>query len=171
MSTPSVAPRIEEPSSMAGSAPPVSSEEPGAFSPLLLACALVLLPRLAVFPWSENLYGDAVVRTELAQRWLQNPHWISHMDDGAFQYGPLHVYLVAGALALGIDREDAGRWVSLLFGVLTVLPLWSLSRRLAGIAGAWWAVAGLALWGVPIPMSTPPGSESGGPLPGPWGLG
>jgi len=147
---------------MAGSPPRVSSEEARAIWSLLFACALVLLPRLAVFPWSENLYGDAVVRTELAQRWLQNPHWIAHMDDGAFQYGPLHVYLVAGALALGIDHEDAGRWVSLLFGVLTVLPLWSLSRRLGGAQAAWWATAGLALWGMHIQMSTTGGSESVG---------
>src|SRR6516162_6842207 len=159
MSTPSVAPRIEEPS-IAGSAPRVSSEEAKALYRLLLACALVLLPRLAVFPWSENLYGDAVVRTELAQRWLQNPHWIVHMDDGAFQYGPLHIYLVAGALALGIDREDAGRWVSLLFAVLSVLPLWSLARRLGGIQAGWWATAGFALWGMHIQMSTTAGSES-----------
>jgi 4-amino-4-deoxy-L-arabinose transferase-like glycosyltransferase len=132
----------------------VSTEEARATWALVLACALVLLPRLVVFPWSENLYGDAATRTELAQRWLAAPHWISHMDDGAYQFGPLHLYLVAGALALGVDREDAGRWVSLLFGVLTVLPLWSLSRRLAGMAGAWWAVAGLALWGMHIRMST-----------------
>ncbi|MGZ3480050.1 MAG: ArnT family glycosyltransferase [Myxococcaceae bacterium] len=161
MPTPSVAPRIED-TSMSGSPPRVSSEEARAVWSLLFACALVLLPRLAVFPWSENLYGDAVVRTELAQRWLANPHWIAHMDDGAFQYGPLHVYLVAGALALGIDREDAGRWVSLLFGVLSVLPLWSLSRRLGGIQGAWWATAGFALWGMHIQMSTTAGSESVG---------
>ena len=147
---------------MASSPPRASSEEARAVWSLLFACALVLLPRLAVFPWSENLYGDAVVRTELAQRWLQNPHWIAHMDDGAFQYGPLHVYLVAGALALGIDREDAGRWVSLLFGVLSVLPLWSLSRRVGGVQGAWWATAGLALWGMHIQMSTTAGSESVG---------
>jgi len=79
MPTPSAAPRIEDPSSMAGSPPRVSSEEARAIWSLLFACALVLLPRLAVFPWSENLYGDAVVRTELAQRWLQTPHWIAHM--------------------------------------------------------------------------------------------
>ena len=84
------------------------------------------------------------------------------MDDGAFQYGPLHVYLVAGALALGIDREDAGRWVSLIFGVLSVFPLWSLSRRLGGLQAAWWATAGLALWGMHIQMSTTAGSESVG---------
>ncbi len=159
MRPPSVVPGLEE-SSLAGSPSRTSAEEAGVAWSLLLACALVLLPRLAVFPFSENLYGDAVARTELAQRWLTAPHWIAHMDDGAFQYGPLHLYLVAGALALGIDREDAGRWVSLLFGVLSVLPLWSLSRRLSGTAGAWWATIGLALWGMHIQMSTTGGSES-----------
>ena len=115
MPTPSVAPRIED-SSVAGSPPRVSSEEARALCRLLFACALVLLPRLAVFPGARTSTATRWCATELAQRWLQNPHWIAHMDDGAFQYGPLHVYLVAGALALGIDREDAGRWVSLCSG-------------------------------------------------------
>ena len=159
MPVPSVASAVEE-SAFSGSLPRVSTEEARATWALVLACALVLLPRLVVFPWSENLYGDAAIRTDLAERWLAAPHWISHMDDGAYQFGPLHLYLVAGALALGVDKEDAGRWVSLLFGVLTVLPLWSLTRRLSGVAGAWWAVAGLALWGMHIQMSTTAGSES-----------
>src|SRR5215468_50325 len=107
MPSPFVAPRLED-SSVAGSPPRVSSEEARALYRLLFACALVLLPRLAVFPWSENLYGDAVVRTELAQRWLQNPHWIAHMDDGAFQYGPLHVYLVARSRWGSTARTRAG---------------------------------------------------------------
>src|SRR4029453_14353137 len=43
-----------------------------------------------------------------------------------------------------------------------VLPLWSLSRRLGGLQAAWWATAGLALWGMHIQMSTTAGSESVG---------
>src|SRR5215813_14177078 len=162
MPVPSVASAVVEEPALSGSPPRVSTEEARATWALVLACALVLLPRLVVFPWSENLYGDAAIRTELAQRWLASPHWISHMDDGAYQFGPLHLYLVAGALALGVDREDAGRWVSLLFGVLTVLPLWSLSRRLGGAQAAWWAIVGFALWGMHIQMSTTAGSESVG---------
>src|SRR5256885_2300096 len=43
--------------------------------PLVLVLA-TLLPRLALFFFNENLYGDAAVRTDLARQWLQSPHWI-----------------------------------------------------------------------------------------------
>src|SRR5262249_60314445 len=75
---------------------------------------------------------------------------------------PRPVCRVGGGLRRGIGREAAGRWVGLLFGVLSVLPLWSLTRRLGGTQSAWWAVAGLALWGMHIQMSTTGGSESVG---------
>jgi len=139
---------------------PRASEEPRASLVLVLLCAAVLLPRAIVFPFGENLYGDAVVRTELAGRWLERPHWIASMDDGAYQFGPLHLYAVAAALATGLVKEDAGRWVSLLFGVLTVFPLYALTRRLFGWQAGVVAGLGLAVWGMHIQMSTTAGSEA-----------
>jgi len=136
--------------------------EPRASVVLALLCAAVLLPRAAVFPFSENLYGDAVSRTELALRWLERPHWIAHMDDGAYQYGPLHLYAVAAALATGLVKEDAGRWVSLVFALLTVFPLYGLTRRLFGWRAGVVAVLSLAVWGMHIQMSTTAGSEAMG---------
>jgi 4-amino-4-deoxy-L-arabinose transferase-like glycosyltransferase len=136
--------------------------EPRASVVLALLCAAVLLPRAAVFPFSENLYGDAVSRTELAQRWIDQPHWIAHMDDGAFQYGPLHLYAVGLALGLGLVKEDAGRWVSLVFAILTVFPLYGLTRRLFGWRAGVAAVLALAVWGMHIQMSTTAGSEAMG---------
>lgn len=128
---------------------------------LLLGLLLVaaLLPRLLVFPVNENLYGDAVVRTELAERWLNAPHVITSFKDGALQFGPLHVYLVGGALTV-LGREDAGRAVSLLFGVLSVVPLFLLTRRLFGWRAG--VAAGLAFsaWGMHIQFSTTAGSEA-----------
>src|SRR5690349_13325564 len=160
MPTPSIAPRIEDTSSVTGSSPRVSSEEARAVWSLLFACALVLLPRLAVFPFSENLYGDAVVRTELAERWLRAPHWISSFADGAYQFGPLHIYVNALFLQLGIPREAAGRVASLLFGVLSVVPLYSLTRRMFGWRAGVVAGLGFALWGLHFQMSTTAGSEA-----------
>ena len=136
--------------------------EPRASVVLALLCAAVLFPRAVVFPFSENLYGDAVARTELAERWLEHPHWIASMDDGAYQYGPLHLYAIAAALASGLVKEDGGRWVSLLFGVLTVFPLYGLTRRLFGWRAGVVAVLGLAVWGMHIQMSTTAGSEAMG---------
>jgi 4-amino-4-deoxy-L-arabinose transferase-like glycosyltransferase len=129
---------------------------------LALLCAAVLLPRAIAFPFSENLYGDAVSRTELAEKWLDRPHWIASMDDGAYQYGPLHLYLVGAALATGLVKEDAGRWVSLLFALLTVFPLYGLTRRLFGWQAGVVAVLGLSVWGMHIQMSTTAGSEAVG---------
>src|SRR5689334_23192481 len=106
--------------------PPVS--EPAAWKVLLPLVVVFLLPRAVLFPFNQNLYGDAVVRTDLAARWAADPHWISSFADGAFQFGPLHLYLVGFALKHGIPRTDAGRWVSLLFGVLTLFPLYALTR-------------------------------------------
>ena len=54
----------------------------------------VALPRLALLPFNENVYGDAIPRTEMAERWMTNPHLITAFGDGAGQYGPLHLYLV-----------------------------------------------------------------------------
>lgn len=126
--------------------------------PALLA--LVLLPRLAVFGVNENLYGDSVARMELAQRWAQDPHWISSYDDGAQQFGPLHIALLGSALWLDPDPLRAGRWVSLLFGTLSVLPLFGLTRRLFGWHAGAWAGVGLALWGLHIQCSTTAASEA-----------
>jgi 4-amino-4-deoxy-L-arabinose transferase-like glycosyltransferase len=139
-----------------------ATTEPRASVVLALLCAAVLLPRAVAFPFSENLYGDAVSRTEIAEKWLERPHWIASMDDGAYQFGPLHLYLVAAALASGLVKEDAGRWVSLLFGILTVFPLYGLTRRLFGWQAGVVAVLGLAVWGMHIQMSTTAGSESVG---------
>ncbi|MCI0572552.1 MAG: glycosyltransferase family 39 protein [Myxococcaceae bacterium] len=125
-----------------------------------LLFAVALLPRLFIFPLAQNLYGDAVVRTELAQRLLSEPRVLTSFADGAYQFGPLQLYLTALPLALGIEPVDAGRWVSLLFGALTVLPLFALTRRLFGWRAGVVAVLGLSVWGMHLQMSTTAGSEA-----------
>ncbi|HLL03753.1 MAG TPA: glycosyltransferase family 39 protein [Myxococcaceae bacterium] len=124
---------------------------------LLLVAALV--PRLVVFPVNENRFGDAVARTELAERWLRQPHLIESFADGALQFGPLHVYLVGAALTV-LDREHAGRAISLLFGVLSVVPLFFLTRRLFGWRAGVWAGLALSVWGMHVQFSTTAASEA-----------
>lgn len=140
------------------SAVPAGEPEPRWVLVLLLAAAL--LPRLVLLPWSENLYGDSVVRTELAERWLREPHLITAYGDGAFQFGPLHLYLVGAALAVVRDRALAGGLVSLVFGVLTVVPLFSLSRRLFGWRAGVWACLAFSAWGLHVQFSTTAASEA-----------
>src|SRR5688572_5496282 len=64
---------------------------------------LALAPRALLLPINESFYGDAAVRTELAQSWAEAPHWIFSFHDGAFQFGPLHLYLIGALLRLGAE--------------------------------------------------------------------
>src|SRR5690349_18894790 len=130
------------------SAPTVQpTGEPG-LNPRVLAVllALTLAARLPAYAVNENWLGDAIPRTDLAQQWADAPHWISSFSDGASQFGPLHIYVVGAALKLGASRQRAGPLTSLVFGVLTVLPLAALTRRLFGREAAVWSAVALALW-------------------------
>ncbi len=138
---------------------PEPTPEPSTRLLLGLLLVVALLPRLMVFPVNENLYGDAVARTDFAERWLAAPHLIESFQDGAYQFGPLHLYVVGAALTV-LEREDAGRAVSLLFGVLSVVPLFLLTRRLFGWRAGMVAGLGLAAWGMHIQFSTTAGSEA-----------
>jgi 4-amino-4-deoxy-L-arabinose transferase-like glycosyltransferase len=125
-----------------------------------LLIAAVLLPRLLLMPFNENFYGDAVARTDLAERWANAPHLITSYGDGAYQFGPLHLYFVGAALKVVADKALAGRLVSLLFGVLAVLPLFSLTRRLFDWRAGVWAALAFSVWGMHVQMSTTAASEA-----------
>jgi 4-amino-4-deoxy-L-arabinose transferase-like glycosyltransferase len=126
---------------------------------VVLLLVFALIPRLAVYPTNENLFGDAIPRTELAEQWAQSPHVIRSFADGPGQFGPLHLYLIGAALQV-FGRADAGRAVSLLFGVLTILPLFMLTRRYFGSRAAVWACLGFSVWGLHVQFSTTAGSEA-----------
>ncbi len=132
-------------------------------NPWLVASALalvVLLPRALLFSFNENLYGDAVVRTELGLRWLNRPHWIASFKDGAYQFGPLHLYLLGLSLKLVPEREHAGRLLSLVLATVSTFPLHFLARRLFDWRAGVVACLGLAAWGIHIQMSDTAGSEA-----------
>jgi len=141
------------------SAVPEPEREPGLRLLVGLLLVAALVPRLVVFPVNENLYGDAVARTEMAERWLGEPRLIRSFGDGAYQFGPLHLYLVGAALTV-VDREHAGRAVSLLFGVLSVVPLFALTRRFFGWRAGVWACLAFSAWGMHLQMSTTAASEA-----------
>ena len=127
---------------------------------LILLMSAALLPRLILLPVNENLFGDAVIRTELAARWAAHPHWISSYADGAFQFGPLHLYLMGILLQIWPSQEHVGRLLSLIFGVLSVIPLFALTRRLMGKRAAVWACLAFSVWGIHLQFSTTAGSEA-----------
>ncbi len=140
--------------------PAAPPSEPAPWLAASLCSLAVLVPRALLFSLNENLYGDAVARTELALHWLSRPRWISSFQDGAYQFGPLHLYLLGLALKLLPDREHAGRVVSLLFGVGSTFPLFFLTRRLFHWRAAVFACLALAAWGMHIQMSDTAGSEA-----------
>lgn len=127
---------------------------------VLLLMIAVLVPRLLVFGVNENYFGDAVMRAELGGRWADRPHIIGSFDQGGYQFGPLHIVLLGILTRAGGAREDIGRWLSLLAAVLTVLPLFSMTRRMFDRNAAIVACLGLALWGMHIQFSTTAASES-----------
>jgi len=134
--------------------------EPGAQTLVLLLMSVALFPRLILLPLNENLYGDAVSRTELAARWAAHPIWISSYADGALQFGPLHLYLMGIFLQIWPSQEHVGRLLSLIFAVLSIAPLFGLTQRLMGRRAAVWACLAFSVWGMHLQFSTTAGSEA-----------
>ncbi len=134
--------------------------EPSTQRLIAVLMGVAALPRLILLPLNENLYGDAVIRTELASRWAAHPHWISSFADGAYQFGPLHLYAIGILLQVLPSREHVGRLLSLIFGVLSIIPLFGLTRRLMGRRAAVWACLAFSAWGMHLQFSTTAGSES-----------
>ena len=156
-------PRLEElPQPAPEPVPDAPSDQPAISDGMavLLFCGLALALRALVFPFTQNLYGDAVVRTELAERWLTSPKLITSFADGVLQFGPLHTYVLAAFLAVWHNRELAGRLASIVPGVLTVIPTWRVTQRLFGRRAAIWTTLGFCFWGMHIQMSTTAGSEA-----------
>ncbi len=130
------------------------------FAVVALLMFAVLAPRLMVFGVNENYFGDAVMRAELGGRWAERPRVIGSFDQGGYQFGPLHIVLLGLLTRAGGSREDIGRWLSLFAALLTVVPLFSLTRRIFDRSAAIVACLGLAAWGMHIQFSTTAASES-----------
>ncbi len=117
-----------------------------------------LLARALPLWLSVEHYGDAPVRIEAAERWLAAPHlWHGFLE--AFQYGPLHLTLLAGAVAVA-GRFAGPKLLSLAFGLAGVWLLHKLARRVAGPRAARFAALALALSPMHIQASTTGASEA-----------
>ncbi len=123
---------------------------------LLLASA----PRVIAFLFTENVYGDAVVRTWLGYMWVNSPHVIGSFDQGGYQFGPLQLYLVGLATLLPMPMADSGRLISLFTGVLTTWPLLALTSNLFGARATKLTAAAFAFWGLHIQFSTTTSGEA-----------
>jgi 4-amino-4-deoxy-L-arabinose transferase-like glycosyltransferase len=121
--------------------------------------ALALLVRLPGLLLGVEHYGDAPVRVEIAERWAAAPHFFRGFSE-VYQYGPLHLALIGGALLVHPDRILSPRLLSLCFGLLGVFLLWRLTRRAFGDGAAWLAALGLSLDTVHLQASTSAASEA-----------
>jgi hypothetical protein len=127
---------------------------------LALLFGVTLVARALAFPFTENLYGDAVVRTEIAEHWLAAPKFITSFSDYVCQFGPLHTYYLAAFLKVWSNREVCSRLSSMVVGLLTIWPLYRLTLREFGRTAAIWAGLAFSLWGLHIQSSTTAGSEA-----------
>lgn len=123
------------------------------------ALAGVTIVRALVFPFAWNLYGDAPARVETVLQWIRQPCFLRSFE-GARQFGPLNVYLLAGLYWLVPDKYVVPRLLSLALGSLSAWPLYRLSearfgRRAAAISGG-----ALALYGLHIQSCTTATSEA-----------
>jgi 4-amino-4-deoxy-L-arabinose transferase-like glycosyltransferase len=122
--------------------------------------AIFALTRGGVFPYAENLYGDSVARSEIAQRWADDPHLLTSVKNDVFQFGPLHFYAMGTALKIWPSREHATRLVSLLLALAMVFPAYRLGKRLFSRRAAVAALLAIAAWGLHIQASTTAASEA-----------
>ena len=111
------------------------------FKRLLLICSAGLLLRLVFLPISETTEADAVSRVFAAQRWLMEPHFITH---GV--WGPLYTYLVALAMWIIPDAVIAPVLLNIVFAVATAIPLYFFTKNEFGERGAVFVAAAFVFY-------------------------
>jgi 4-amino-4-deoxy-L-arabinose transferase-like glycosyltransferase len=125
----------------------------------LIALFAGLAARLPAFFLGVEHYGDAPVRIELAERWLAAPHlWRGFTE--TFQFGPLHLSLLASSLALWPARHWSPKLFSLACGLASVVLLYRLARRFVAKESAFAASMILAFSPLHIQASTTAASEA-----------
>lgn len=115
--------------------------------------------RVAAFPFAQNLYGDAVVRAEMSERFAEEPRALVSYRE-VWQFGPLPFYVNMAVMQAWGDRDAAPRAVSLVAGTATVAPLYRLAAAVAGPVAAGWAGLAFAVYGMHVQASTTAASEA-----------
>jgi Dolichyl-phosphate-mannose-protein mannosyltransferase len=98
---------------------------------LLILCAGSVL-RIASFCLSENAGGDALARVGLTAQWLQNPSLKFHFD----VWLPIHFWMIGAMSLIGGNVELAGRLLSLILGIASIVAFWKLTEELDGLETA-----------------------------------
>ncbi|MCI0415683.1 glycosyltransferase family 39 protein [bacterium] len=120
---------------------------------LLILFASVI--RLLVFPYTSiTNEGDSVSRILISWDWLENPTFITHGG-----WGPLHFYLIAGALWLWFDPVHSPALLHIFISIITAIPLWAFVRREWGETAALFVSAAYLFYPLSFRLGFLPTSE------------
>ena len=103
---------------------------------LYLIVFLGFIMRLVALPFSQVVDADAVTRVFIAEKWLEDPHFIF---EGIWL--PFHFYFNAIAIAIFGERVTGPILFHILLTCLTAIPLYHFTKREFSEKGAWFAAA------------------------------
>lgn len=108
----------------------------GEIAGVLVLFVAAFLARLVLLQNTDNfISGEAPGRVLQTMSWMNNPGYVP----GHYGYGPLHFYLMAGALYLWNDPAFSPRLISLIFGALLILPFYYFVRLIFDRGVAFWS--------------------------------
>lgn len=108
---------------------------------LILIFFFGLFIRLIALPFSRTNTFDPVERIDIAWRWLENPHIVTHGI-----WAPLHTYLIAGSMWLVEDPILPPILINILFSVATVIPLFLFTKKEFGEKESWFVACAFLLY-------------------------
>jgi 4-amino-4-deoxy-L-arabinose transferase-like glycosyltransferase len=118
--------------------------------------AVGALLRIASFFFSANSGGDAGARVRLTAQWLQSPDW-KIVFGGT--YLPGHFWLIGLFNVLCRNVLIAGRGLSLVLGIASIVVVWRLALALYGARAAMFSAAVFSFFTLHIGYSTTSSSE------------
>jgi Dolichyl-phosphate-mannose-protein mannosyltransferase len=119
----------------------------------VIACGALL--RIISYFLSDNSGGDAGARLRLAAQWLQAPAWKMVFD----VYLPGHFWLIGLFDVVCRNVVVAGRGLSLVLGIASIVVVWRLARVLYGARAAMISAAVFSFFTLHIGYSTTSSSE------------
>jgi 4-amino-4-deoxy-L-arabinose transferase-like glycosyltransferase len=79
----------------------------------------------------STTYGyDTITRALMGAQWLENPFLITHCTQVTWSFGPFQCYLNAISILITSDPNIGPRLFSTIFGILTVIPIYLISKEL-----------------------------------------
>jgi dolichyl-phosphate-mannose-protein mannosyltransferase len=120
---------------------------------VVISCGALL--RIISYFLSDNSGGDAGARVRLTAQWLQSPTWKVVFD----VYLPGHFWLIGLFDGLCHNVLVAGRCLSLVLGIASIVVVWRLARVLYGARAATLSATVFSLFTLHIGYSTTSSSE------------